>query len=151
MPASALRLVRSHLVIALAAVALMGLVVPTVAEAAGAPPTWKVVDLHDRRCYQIGGGSSPGSYAVVLSGSWTKPITIGIDDLAPGATATPLQSPIPAGSSDGTKELAYVQVGVARRQAVPGTYTMSLWASDGSTRRSVPVTLVEQTTRCVSY
>ena len=44
-----------------------------------------------------------------------------------------------------------MQVGVARRQAIPGSYTMSLWATDGRTRQAVPVTLVEQTTRCVSY
>jgi hypothetical protein len=113
--------------------------------------TWTLVDLHDRRCAHLGGGGTPGSYAVVVAGQWTRPLTIGMDSLPAGVTATPLQSPIPPGASDGTQELAYVRVGVARRQATPGTYTMWLWVSDGTTRQQVPVTLVLQTTRCTAY
>jgi hypothetical protein len=120
--------------------------------AATAPtPTWTLVDLHDHRCDQLGGGGSPGSYAVEISGRWSHALSIGMDALPAGVTATPLQAPIPAGTSDGAHELAYVRVDVARRQATPGTYTMQLWASDGTTREQVPVTLVIQTTRCVAY
>jgi len=116
-----------------------------------APVRWSLVDLADHRCAQLGSGSSPGSYAVELNGHWNHTVTVGMDALPPGVTATALQSPIPPGSSDGTQELAYVRIDVARRQAVPGAYSMALWATDGSTRQVVPVTLVIQTTRCTTY
>ena len=121
------------------------------AASAATTPTWSLVDLHDSRCAHVGGGGSPGSYAVQIKGRWTRPIAVGLDNLPAGVTATPLQSPIPPGSSDGTKELAYVSVGVNRRQATLGTYTLSLWADDGVVRQRVPVTLILQSTRCSAY
>ncbi|MBI3256676.1 MAG: hypothetical protein HYZ59_02695 [Actinobacteria bacterium] len=134
-----------------AVVLALAVTAPAPAATGAASSTWTLVDLHDRRCAHLGGGGSPGSYAVEIKGSWSSPITIGMDDLPPGVTATPLQSPINPGTGDGTQELAYVRVGVSRRKAQVGTYTMTLWASDRDTRQHVPVTLVLGTTRCTAY
>ncbi len=50
-------------------------------------------------------------------------------------------APIPPGSSDGIYSLAYVAVVLPAGAAVD-TFTASLWASDGTTKESVPITLV---------
>jgi hypothetical protein len=142
---------RHRLVAAIVVVLTTTVALAPMASSATTAPTWKLVDLHDRRCTHVGGGGSPGSYAVQISGRWTKALTVGMDNVPVGVSATPVQSPIAAGSSDGTVELAYVTVGVNRRQAQLGTYTLSLWASDGTTKQQVGVTLVLQSTRCTAY
>lgn len=58
-------------------------------------------------------------------------------------------APIPPGSSTGVSSLAYVHVTVAKRLKV-GTYTAGLWASDGTTREVVPITL-DVRARCGTY
>jgi len=61
-----------------------------------------------------------------------------------------LVAPIPAGTSDGVGSLAYVDVVMPVGAAV-GTFTASMWATDGTTRQAVPITIVVNATNCRHY
>jgi hypothetical protein len=70
--------------------------------------------------------------------------------LPAGGSYYTFYAPIAPGSSDGVGSLAYVAVVIPVGEAV-GTYTASIWASDGTTKESVPITLVVNATSCAHY
>ena len=84
---------------------------------------------------------------IEIDGHWKHAIDVGID-LPGGGSYTTSYAPIPPGSSTGSYALANVNVFPAGIAA--GTYTLSLWATDGTIRDAVPVTLVVQDS-CVGY
>lgn len=110
---------------------------------------WQLIDNHQRTCYvSTRGGTS--YYGIWIAGTWKHRINVGADDLPAGGSYYTSYAPIPVGSSDGVGSLAYVAVVLPRGAAV-GTYTSSLWASDGRTKRAVPITEVVQATSCSRY
>ena len=70
--------------------------------------------------------------------------------LPAGGSYYTFYAPIAPGASDGVGSLAYVAVVIPVGEAV-GTYTASIWASDGTTKESVPITLVVNATSCAHY
>ena len=105
---------------------------------------WQLVDYQQSACFSP--SVTTAYYGIWIRGRWTRPIDIGISNLPSGGTYWTSYAPIPPGSSDGIYSLAYVGVQIPSTTPV-GTYTASLWASDGRVTRSVPVTL-DVRTRC---
>jgi hypothetical protein len=108
-------------------------------------PAWQLVDYHQNKCYD--GNPTHVWYTIEIDGHWKHAIDVGID-LPSGGSYTTSYPPIPPGSSQGRYALANVDVfpaGIA-----PGTYTLSLWATDGTILDAVPVTLAVQDS-CVGY
>jgi hypothetical protein len=105
---------------------------------------WRLVDYQQSACFSP--SVTTAWYGIWIKGRWTRPIDIGISNLPSGGTYSTSYAPIPPGSSDGVYSLAYVGVQIPSTTPV-GTYTASLWASDGRVTRSVPVTL-DVRTRC---
>ena len=131
----------------LAAVVIGALCATLLAGTAAAKPgpTWHLVDYHQTRCYD--GNPTHVLYTIEIDGHWRHAIDVGID-LPSGGSYTTSYAPIPPGSSNGRYSLANVNVfpdGIAA-----GSHTLSLWATDGTTRDAVPVTLVVQDS-CVGY
>ena len=109
---------------------------------AAATPTWHLIDNHQKACYvSTRGGTS--YYGIWISGSWKRRVNVGADGLPTGGSYYTSYAPIPVGSSDGVGSLAYVAVVLPTGTAV-GTYTSSLWASDGRTKERVAITEVVQ-------
>src|SRR5215475_13591521 len=105
-----------------------------------AAATWQLIDYQQQACY-VTTASRTNYYGIWISGSWTHQITIGADELPPGGDYYTFYAPIAPGSSDGVGSLAYVAV-VLPAGETAGTYTASMWASDGTTTEAVPITLV---------
>jgi hypothetical protein len=130
------------------AAAIVGVLFATVlaGTAAAKPgPAWQLVDYHQRQCYD--GNPTHVLYTIEIDGHWRHAIDVGID-LPSGGSYTTSYAPIPPGSSQGRYALANVTVfpsGIAT-----GSYTLSLWATDGTIRDAVPVTLAVQDS-CVGY
>jgi hypothetical protein len=101
--------------------------------------TWQLMNDNQTACYSPRVTSS--YYGIWIKGSWTHAIRVGISRLPAGGSFTTSYAPIPPGSSTGVYSLAYVDATIPATTPV-GTYTASLWANDGTTRESVPVTLV---------
>jgi hypothetical protein len=121
------------------------------AAAARSAPTakWQLIDNHQRTCY-VGTRGGTSYYGIWISGTWKHRINVGASALPPGGSYYTSYAPIPAGSSNGVGSLAYVAVVLPTGAAV-GTYTSSLWASDGRTKQAVSITLVVQATSCSHY
>jgi hypothetical protein len=131
------------------AVSFLGSGQAVAARSTAATATWQLIDNHQRTCYvSTRGGTS--YYGIWISGTWRHRINVGAADLPAGGSYYTSYAPIPPGSSDGVGSLAYVAVVLPVGAAV-GTYTSSLWASDGRTRQAVPITLVVQATSCHRY
>lgn len=102
-------------------------------------PTWHLINDHQSACFDT--NSHNTYYGIWIKGSWTHEINVGITRLPTGGSYTTDYAPIPPGSSNGVGSLAYVDTTIPVSTPV-GTYTAALWASDGTTREVVPVTLV---------
>ena len=130
----------------LAMTALVGVEsAPATAAAAG----WQLVDNHQKTCY-VTTRTGTNYYGIWIAGTWKRRINVGAQALPAGASYYTFYAPIPPGTSDGVGSLAYVAV-VLPAGAPTGTYTSSLWASDGRTKEAVPITEVVQPTSCRSY
>ena len=112
-----------------------------------APANWQLVDYSQKICFTS--TSTTGWFGIWISGTWTHSVSIGIDGLPAGGSFTTSYAPIAPGTSTGVYSLAYVGVQLASKTPV-GSTTASLWASDGTTKKSVPVTIVVQAS-CHSY
>jgi hypothetical protein len=111
--------------------------------------TWHLIDNHQRSCWvSTRGGTS--YYGIWISGTWKRKVNVGADGLPAGGSFYTSYAPIAPGSSNGVGSLAYVAVVLPVGTPV-GTYTSSLWASDGRTKQAVPITLVVQATSCSHY
>ena len=118
----------------------------TIKKPAG-PSSWLLVDYSQKAC--IGSNSKDTYYGIWINGTWTRTVNVGADNLPAGASYDTTYAPIAPGTSTGIYSLAYVRVVLNPRPAA-GSYTASLWASDGTTRESVPITIVVQDS-CRSY
>jgi hypothetical protein len=121
---------------------------PAVAARSATAATWQLIDNHQRTCYVSTRGGT-NYYGIWISGTWRHQINVGAEALPAGGSYYTFYAPIPAGSSNGVGSLAYVAV-VLPAGAAAGTYTSSLWASDG-TKQAVPITEVVQATSCRHY
>ncbi len=105
---------------------------------------WQLVDYQQRSCF------SPNVhdtyFGVWISGRWSTSINVGASGLPAGGSYDTSYAPIAPGSSTGVYSLAYVHVVLSATPPI-GTYTASLWASDGRTTQQVPVTIDVQS-RC---
>lgn len=117
--------------------------------AQAASPTWQLIDNHQRVCYVSTRGGT-NYYGIWISGRWTHQVNVGANTLPGGASYYTTYAPIAAGSSDGIGSLAYVAVVVPAGAAV-GTFTASLWASDGTTTEAVPISVIVNATSCTHY
>jgi hypothetical protein len=133
----------------LLAVTFLGNGQAVAARSTTAAATWQLIDNHQRTCYVSTRGGT-NYYGVWISGTWRHRINIGADALPAGGSYYTSYAPIPPGSSDGIGSLAYVAVVLPVGAAV-GTYTSSMWASDGRYKQAVPITLVVQATSCRRY
>ena len=126
------------------------LLVPLAGTAARAarPPARQLVDYQQSTCYRSG-TSFANYYGVWVKGTWKRALGAGVSGLPAGGTTWTSYVPIPPGSSDGVGSLAYVAVQIPASTPI-GSYTAQLWASDGRTTESVPVTLVVKA-KCTSY
>ena len=102
------------------------------------------MDYHQSACFSPRVTSS--YYGIWISGHWRRAIDVGAQGLPAGGSYSTSYAPIAPGSSTGEYSLAYVRVDVPATLPV-GTYTASLWASDGRATQTVPVTLVVKS-RC---
>ena len=106
-------------------------------------PTWQPVDYAQENCVNMGSPYSDRTtyYGVYIKGRWTRSINAGVTSAPSGSTFWGSYLPIPPGSSEGEYSLAYVALQVAPGTPL-GTYAVDLWADDGPTRQTVPVTLI---------
>jgi hypothetical protein len=104
------------------------------------PPAWQLVDWAQNPCISIGSPYRTTYYGIYIDGSWNQNINAGLRKAPVGSTQSGSYLPIRPGSSSGEYSLAYVALQIAADTPI-GIYTISLWASDGATRQSVPVTL----------
>jgi hypothetical protein len=111
--------------------------------------SWQLIDNQQRTCYVSTRGGT-NYYGIWIDGAWSSQISIGASSLPAGGSFYTFYAPIPPGSSDGIGSLAYVAV-VLPAGAATGTFTASMFASDGSTTEAVPITLVVQPTSCAHY
>lgn len=114
-----------------------------------AAATWTLVDYQQRTCYVSARGGT-NYYGIWISGKWSHKINIGASALPAGAAQWNSYAPIPPGSSDGVYSLAYVAVQLPPGTPV-GTVTSTLWANDGTTTETVPITLVVNASSCRRY
>jgi hypothetical protein len=153
----------SRLTLALIVVALLlGNLVPVHAQTSS---SWTLVQVFPRPiCGSYRDGSTPNRTVwilLTLSGTWTRPVAFGLKNRPPGSTIVrttfvngnpvPYQ-PIAPGSGDGSGgALGRVEVTYHLGTTPPGTYTATLWASDGVVTQTLPVTLVVKMEKCSSY
>ena len=125
------------------------LVVGLTSSPAQATPAWQLIDNQQKACYvSIRGGTN--YYGIWIAGTWTHQISVGASGLPAGDSYFTTYAPIPAGTSDGVGSLAYVAVALPVGAAV-GTFTASMWATDGSTTEAVPITIVVNAASCRRY
>jgi hypothetical protein len=136
-----------RLLTSLAAVATAALCVGLGPAGSARAPTWQLVDYHQSACFSPRVTTS--YFGIWISGKWKHSIDVGAQGLPAGATYWTSYAPIPPGSSTGVYSLAYVAVQLATGTPV-GTYTAALWATDGKSRQTVPIT-INMTTRCGNY
>ena len=100
--------------------------------------TWHLVDYQQKACFSA--RVTDSYFGIWISGRWTHAINVGAQRLPAGGGYDTSYAPIAPGSSTGVYSLAYVHVTLPSSTAI-GTYTASLWASDGSRWQSVPIVL----------
>jgi hypothetical protein len=108
------------------------------ASAAPPAPSWHLVGHHQRACFDS--NVHDAWFGVFISGTWTHAINVGLQRLPSGGTFSTSYTPVAAGTSAGTRTLAYADAKLTSNPPV-GTYKAVLWASDGSTRDRVTVEL----------
>jgi hypothetical protein len=101
--------------------------------------TWQLMNYHQSSCFDTNVHDT--YYGIWIKGTWSHQINVGITHLPKGGSYTADYAPIAPGSSDGVGSLAYVHTTIPANTPV-GNYTARLWASDETTRETVPVTLV---------
>ena len=143
---------RAGLALLLAIVAMISIAAP--ASARHKPPpdpppsaTWQIVDYQQSVC--ISNTVTTSYFGIWINGTWSRWIDVGIAELPSGGSYDTSYAPIAPGSSDGVISLAYVRVTINGYHQ-PGSATAQLWASDGVTRETVPVTIVFRD-RCSDY
>ena len=164
---------RAAAILAPAAITMVTLATPAVASPAAASPSWTLTNefASNPVCYTTSGGSEP--LEINLSGTWSTSLTFGASGLPAGAsssdmildenltndvwsTATP---PIPPGWSNGTGPLAVGPETIAEAYAdttIPAglkagsTLTITIWASDGTTKQTESVPIVIKSS-CVRH
>jgi hypothetical protein len=117
------------------------------AEAAPRSVTWQLVDNHQAICFTT--RSNIGYFGIWIKGKWSRTVNVGISGLPSGGTFTTSYAPIASGAGSGQRSLAYVAARLPASTPI-GSYTASLWASDGRSRQTVPVTLNVKT-KCMAY
>jgi hypothetical protein len=150
-------------ILAPAAMMAAALGITATASPAAASSGWQLVDEFAGHpvCYSTGGGSN--YLQIDLSGSWAAPVSIGASGLPAGGSYstyilyqtgyqyTAGSSPIPPGSSNGTGPLsvgpqttarAYVLTAIPAGLQQNSSFTITLWASDGTTTQTEPVPIV---------
>ena len=109
--------------------------------------SWRLMDYAQTGCFSTNVHDT--YYGIWISGTWTTAIDVGAAGLPAGGSYDTSYAPIPPGSSTGVYSLAYVHVRLSTNPPI-GTYTASLWASDGRTTQQVPVT-IDVRARCGTY
>jgi hypothetical protein len=157
-----LRPLRVAALLAPAAITAAALATPA---AAAASPSWQLTDQYTGHpaCYTTGGGSE--YLELNLSGTWSTPLTFGASSLPAGGsysdvilyenlstlTWAPGALPIPPGSSNGTGPFtdgpqtideAYPVTTIPAGLQANSTFTISFWASDGTTKQTEAVPIV---------
>jgi len=137
--------------------------------AAAASPSWQLTDQYTSQpaCYTTGGGTE--YLELNLNGSWSTPLTFGASGLPAGGSYTDVvldenltndtwstvAPPIPPGWSNGTGPLsvgpetiaeAYPVTTIPAGLMVNSTFTITFWASDGTTRQTESVPIVIRST-----
>ena len=135
------------------------------AATASTSPTWQLLDeFTGSPLCNLTTGSSV-IMQVVLSGTWSTPITVGASNLPAGGSysfnglrldgyrLTGATNPIPPGSAPGNgviifgprdTEHAYVEVILPPGLALGSTVTITMFATDGTTTQTIPVTILTQ-------
>jgi hypothetical protein len=135
------------------------------AATASTSPTWQLLDEFTGTpvCNLTTGASD--ALQVVLSGTWSSPITVGASNLPAGGSyhfyglklngyrLTAATNPIPPGSAPGNgviifgprvTEHAYVVVNLPPGLALGSTVTITMFATDGTTTETIPVPILIQ-------
>jgi len=141
---------RTAALLAASCLLVLGLLAsPAQAARPAAASAWQLIDNQQKSCYvSTRGGTS--YYGIWIAGTWTHQIDVGATALPAGGSYYTSYAPIAAGTSDGVGSLAYVDVVLPVGAAV-GTFTASMWASDGTTTQAVPITIVVNATSCRHY
>jgi hypothetical protein len=142
--------------------------------AAAASPSWQLTDQYTANpaCFTTGGGSE--YLELNLSGSWSTPLTFGASGLPAGGSYTDVilyenltndtwttgTSPIPPGSSNGTGPFtdgpqtiaeAYPVTTIPAGLKANSTFTITFWASGGTTKQTESVPIVIKTSCARRY
>ena len=145
-----------------AAITAVALATPA---AAAASPSWQLTDQYTANpaCFTTGGGSE--YLELNLNGTWSTPLTFGASGLPAGGSYTDVilyenltndtwttgTSPIPPGSSNGTGPLtdgpqtideAYPVTTIPAGLPANSAFSITFWASDGTTRQTESVPIV---------
>ena len=150
----------------LAPAAIMALTLAT--PAAAASPSWQLTDQYTNHpaCYTTSGGSE--YLELNLNGTWSTPLTFGVSGLPAGGSYSDIiyyfakspysflstgPAPMPPGSSNGTGPFtvtanpqdfaeAYPVTAIPAGLQVNSTFTITFWASDGTTTQTESVPIV---------
>ncbi len=102
-----------------------------------ATSSWHLMDYDQTACFSR--NVTTNWYGVWIKGTWTHSIDVGAARLPDGGSFAS-EGSIPPGSSAGKYSLGYVRVDLLPDTPL-GTYKARLWATDGSTKQGVPITL----------
>jgi hypothetical protein len=160
---------RAAALLAPAVITAVALAAPAATASAAASPSWQLTNefASNPVCYTTSGGSNP--LEINLSGSWSTSLTFGASALPAGGSYSDIvyyfasspyselgtgPAPMPAGSSNGTGPFtvtatpqdfaeAYAVTAIPSGLALNSTFTITLWASDGTSTEteSVPVVI----------
>jgi hypothetical protein len=160
---------RAAALLAPAVITAMAVAVPAGTASAAASPGWQLTDefAGSPVCYTPGGGSEP--LEINLSGAWSTSLTFGASALPAGGSYSDIvyyfasspysvlgtgPAPMPAGSSNGTGPFtvtaapqdfaeSYAVTAVPSGLALNSAFSITLWASDGTSTQteSVPVVI----------
>ena len=159
----------------LAPAAITAVALATPAAASPAAASWQLTDQYTSNpaCYTTGGGSE--DLEINLSGSWSTPLSFGASSLPAGGSYSDIiyyfakspysflstgPAPMPPGSSNGTGPFtvtatpqdfaeAYAVTAIPSGLQLNSSFSITLWASDGTTTQteSVPVVIKATCTR----
>ena len=160
------RLWRAAALLAPAAFTVVALATPAAAASAAASPSWQLTDQYTANpaCFTASGGSE--YLELNLNGTWSTPLTFGASGLPAGGSYSDVvldenlttdvwstgASAIPPGWSNGTGPLAvgpqtiaeaYPVTTIPAGLKVNSTFTITFWASAGTTTQteSVPIAI----------
>ena len=135
---SSTRRAKLALLIAVGGALFGGVSRPAASATGSASRTWQLMDHHLSACFSS--DRTDIFFPIWINGRWTHAVDVGAQGLPPGGSYTTIGAPIPPGSSDGGNSPAYVRIHLAPNTPL-GAYTARLWATDGRSRQTVPVTL----------